>query len=340
MKRRQRREADTFSLSFLDCICCGFGAVILLLVLNKVGEPIQLEQAREDLDAQIAKLQQELYDLRGHSLVLERELQTRIEQLSEDQRRAARLRGDLSLIRGQFAASRSEADAVETLAGSLQTARQSLTEEMKRLLGARFRRSADQPIGGIPVDSEHVVFVVDTSGSMQTFSWRRAEQKLAEVLDLYPQLQGIQVMDDMGGYMFPEYSGRWIPDSPVRRREILERFRRWRAFSNSSPVEGIVTAIRTFSTGSQRMSVFVFGDEFTGSSIEEVVDTVERINRADRAGGRLVRIHALGFPLGDDYPEFTGIRYATLMRILCARNGGTFVGLTDQDFEPRRRSGG
>lgn len=340
MRRRQRREAETFSLSFLDCICCGFGAIILLLVLNEVGEPIQLEQAREDLDAQVAKLQQELFDLRGHSLVLERELKTRIEQLSEEQRRAARLRGDLSLISGEFAASRSEAEAVETLAGSLQTARQSLTEEMKRLLGARFRRSADQPIGGIPVDSEHVIFVVDTSGSMQTFSWRRAEQKLAEVLDLYPQLKGIQVMDDMGGYMFPEYRGRWIPDSPARRRAILERFRRWQAFSNSSPVEGIVTALRSFSTGSQRISIFVFGDEFTGSSIEEVVDTVDRINRSDRAGGRLARIHAVGFPLGEDVPQYTSVRYATLMRILCARNGGTFVGLTDKDFEPRRRSGG
>ena len=24
---------------FLDCICCGFGAIILLLVLTKIGEP-------------------------------------------------------------------------------------------------------------------------------------------------------------------------------------------------------------------------------------------------------------------------------------------------------------
>ena len=30
MKRRQRRDTETFSMSFLDCICCGFGAMILL----------------------------------------------------------------------------------------------------------------------------------------------------------------------------------------------------------------------------------------------------------------------------------------------------------------------
>jgi len=35
-------------------------------------------------------------------------------------------------------------------------------------------------------------------------------------------------------------------------------------------------------------------------------------------------------------PQYTSIRYATLMRILCARNGGTFVGLTDEAFESGR----
>jgi hypothetical protein len=36
----KRREFEVFTLSFLDCICCGFGAIILLLVLTDVGQPI------------------------------------------------------------------------------------------------------------------------------------------------------------------------------------------------------------------------------------------------------------------------------------------------------------
>ena len=337
MKRRQRRETDVFSMSFLDVISCGFGAIILLLVLNEVGEPLQLEQAKEDLEGQIARLQEELFDPRGTSQVLERELQARVEQLSEEKRRVARLRGDLSEIEGEFQASKDEAETINTLEGTLTVARQSLTDEMKRLLGADFRRSADQPIGGIPVDSEYVIFIVDTSGSMQTFSWRRAQQKMREVLEIYPKVKGIQVMDDEGGYMFPEYRGKWIPDSPARRRAILEVFKRWQSFSNSSPVEGIVAAIRTFYSPEHRISIYVFGDEFTGSSIQDVVDTVERINRKDRSGQPLVRIHAMGFPLGPNVPQYTSIRYATLMRILCARNGGTFVGLTDESFSTGSR---
>jgi len=337
VKRRQRRETEVFSMSFLDVISCGFGAIILLLVLNEVGEPIQLEQAKEDLDGQIRAMQEELYELRGTSTVLERELQARVEQLSEEKRRVARLRGDLSDIEGQFAASRDEADIINNLEGTLTVARQSLTEEMKRLLGADFRRSADQPIGGIPVDSEYVIFIVDTSGSMQTFSWQRAQRKMREVLEIYPKVKGIQVMDDEGGYMFSEYRGKWIPDSPARRQAILNVFRRWQSFSNSSPVEGIVAAIRTFYSPEHRISIYVFGDEFTGPSIQDVVDQVDRINRKDSAGRPRVRIHAVGFPLAPNVPQYTSIRYATLMRILCARNGGTFVGLTDESFETGRR---
>jgi hypothetical protein len=94
-------------------------------------------------------------------------------------------------------------------------------------------------------------------------------------------------------------------------------------------VEGIVEAIRTYYAGDKKISLYVFGDEFTGSSIDSVVRTVDQINREDRTGERRVRIHALGFPVRPDAPQFTSIRFSTLMRVLCARNGGTFVGLNE-----------
>jgi hypothetical protein len=339
MMRRVRRDTETFSMSFLDCICCGFGAIILLLVLNEFGEPIQLEQAKTDLDAQIASMQKELYELRGTSIVLERELRGRIEQLSEEQRRVARLRGDLSSIRGKHQASTQEEESMKKIADALTAARRALIEETRELQSTGRRQVYNQPVAGVPIDSEYVIFIVDTSGSMQTQNWRYAERKLEEVLNIYPKLKGIQVMDDEGGYMFGEYRAKWIPDSPARRRAILDRFRRWQAFSNSSPSEGIIAAVRTFWTREHPISIYVFGDEFTGPSIQDVVDTVDRINRAGGgAGERLVRIHSLGFPIGNQYPQHTSMRYATLMRILSARNGGVFVGLPEGDHVTPRRS--
>ena len=112
---------------------------------------------------------------------------------------------------------------------------------------------------------------------------------------------------------------------------ILDRLRNWAPFSNSSPVEGITRAIRTYAAPDKRISLYVFGDEFTGDSIDRVVETVDRINREDAEGNRMVRIHAVGFPVMFSqraFSENTGVRFATLMRILCQKNGGAFVGLT------------
>jgi hypothetical protein len=337
MKRRTRRDTETFSMSFLDCICCGFGAIILLLVLNEFGEPIQLEQSRVDLDQQIVRMEKELFDIRGLSVVLERELRERIEELKSEQMRLARLRGDLSAVQGRHKASTEEEDALRKLTETLTTAQRSLIDESRELEKSGRRRVYEQPVAGVPIDSEYVIFIVDTSGSMQSQNWRYAEEKLAEVLNIYPKLKGIQVMDDEGGYMFTEYRGKWIPDSPARRKAILERFRGWQAFSNSSPSEGIIAAVRTFWAKDRPISIYVFGDEFTGPSIQEVVDTVDRINRAAGSGERLVRIHSLGFPIPGQYPQHTSMRYATLMRILSARNGGVFVGLPEGQTAALRR---
>ncbi|MEM1206493.1 MAG: VWA domain-containing protein [Acidobacteriota bacterium] len=332
-RRRRNRDLDGFGLSFLDCICCGFGAIVLLLVLTKIGEPRALEQAREDLDGRVAKLEQELEEIRGETEVLERRLVSRREQVSDERDLVARLRGDLSSLEGEFAGSRQMSQVQDTLEGRMLAAQQTLTEEMKRLQAQqRTRPPVRSTLGGIPVDSEYIIFVIDTSGSMTEYAWPAVLSKMRQVLDAYPKVKGMQVMNDMGQYMFSQYAGKWIPDTPGRRRIILKRLAGWSVFSNSSPVEGIERAIRTFAADDRKISIYVFGDEFTGDSIEGVLDTVDRLNRRGRGGQRRVRIHAIGFPTifsASGVSENTGVRFATLMRALCERNGGAFVGLND-----------
>jgi hypothetical protein len=214
--------------------------------------------------------------------------------------------------------------------GRLARARPERTEEMRRLLRHTPPPEAGSSVGGIPVDSEYIIFIIDTSGSMQRYAWGRVQRKIRETLKIYPTVKGIQVMNDMGSYLFSQYQGRWIPDSPARRRAIVSSLTTWRAFSNSSPVEGITAAISTFYATDKKISLYVFGDEFSGNRFQPVIDAIDRINRAGRDGSRRVRIHAVGFPVvmeKTDQAGNTGQRFATLMRILCQRNGGTFVGL-------------
>ncbi len=319
------------SLSFLDTIACGFGAIILLLVITKVFEPVVLEQTDEELDGTVAKLQEELYEIIGETKTLRRDLIVKQDQVSAEKQRVARLRGDLSDILGQFNTTKDNSIVAEEMQGRLASARQKLTEEMQRL--AKQQKRVDPSlIGGVPVDSEYVIFVIDTSGSMFNYSWELVILKLQETLDVHPEVKGMQIMNDMGTYMFQTYTDRWIPDTPKLRRAIVDRMRTWNAFSNSSPVEGITKAVDTFYEPGKKISVYVFGDDFRGRSIQWVVDTIDRINVADGAGDRLVRIHGIGFPglfRGSNRPNGGMARFATLMRSLAERNGGTFVGLED-----------
>jgi uncharacterized coiled-coil protein SlyX len=328
MKRRRTRDFEVFSMSFLDTICCAFGAVILLFMLSKFGEPKALEKSRLDLEGRLLALQEERAALRGQTEILNRDLTERERQLSEVRARLARLRGDLSDVKGQFKASTQDAEVANTLEGQLVAAQQQLTEEMKKVLGTEYRRASQDAVAGLPVDSEYIIFIIDTSGSMANYAWPLMLRKMQEVLDAYPTVKGWQVMSDEGTYMFPSYRGRWLPDTPAQRKLVLDRLRDWFPFSNSSPVEGIVEAIRTYYGTGRRISLYVVGDEFTGSSIDSVVRTVDMINREEE-GGRRVRIHALGFPVRPDAPQYTSVRFATLMRVLTARNGGTFVGLNE-----------
>ena len=334
MKRHRRRDIEVISLSFLDCICCGFGAIILLLTLVRMSEPQAIEQAKEDLQGRIARLERELYEIRGETRILSRELVGKREQLSLDREAVARLQGDLSSLRGEFKASRELSQVQDVMQGRFLAAQQQLTEEMKRLQEESQRPARSKElVGGIPVDSEYVIFVIDTSGSMQRFAWPALLRKMSQTLDAYPKVKGLQVMNDEGVYMFSTYAGKWIPDTPGRRQAVIQRLTGWNAYSNSSPVEGIEAAIRSLAKGGLKISIYVFGDEFTGRSIEGVLRAVERMNAKDSSGARRVRIHAIGFPTlfsasaQAEFSESTTVRFAMLMRALCERNGGAFVGL-------------
>ncbi|QIB66032.1 VWA domain-containing protein [Kineobactrum salinum] len=331
---RKRRATEEFSLSFLDVICCGFGAIILLLMITKTVQPQIIEASTVNLQGVMADLQAQLFEIRGETRILNRDLNARQEQLSEHQERIAILRGQLASLRSRHDSLQVATNTNEVITEQLAIAKQALSEEQERLLGLQYQ-AKNNYIGGIPVDSEYIVFVIDTSGSMFSYAWERMMAELDAVLSIYPEVKGIQIMNDMGDYMFSRYRGQWIPDTPGRRNAIMQNLRNWNVFSNSSPVEGITQAIRAFYDPGKRISIYVFGDEFTGNSIAQVVNTVDRLNQANREGERLVRIHAVGFPvqfIRAPHLQATGIRFATLMRELTYRNGGTFVGLND--FRP------
>ena len=324
----KRRGIEEFSISFLDVICCGFGAVILLLMLTRPLEPILLENSEVDLSERIEAREQALFEIRGEI----RELLASDNASATDRLAAIEaikeLERQLEDTLGKAMSLGEAQREIDEQTAELASAKQTLTDEMQRLLGLDFKRDSGL-VGGIAVDSEYIIFVIDTSGSMQSAAWNQVVRKVDETLSIYPRVKGIQVMNDMGDYMFPRYRGTWLEDGAGVRNRIIQTLSGWAPFSNSSPVEGIREAIDTYYDPSKNISIYVFGDDYTGDSVEEVVDAVDQINIADEMGRRRVRIHAVGFPVYLDQPNARIYRFAALMRELAYRNDGTFVGLTE-----------
>ena len=324
--RKQRRELPEANLSFLDVISCGFGAIVLLLVIARVGDPSALEEAENQLLESVKDYQERLFEIRGESVVLDERLKSRKEQLSELTERVARLKAKLASVSKQ---SNQLSQSQSREKKQLQLVLQVLSEEMQRLLGPEFLQQ-NQLVGGIPADSDYIIFVIDTSGSMQVAAWEKVKKEMLNILDIYPEVKGIQVLNDMGQYMFVNFSKKWMSDSPEMRKNIISKLANWAPFSNSSPVEGINAAIQTFYKPGRKISIYTLGDDYQGRSIRNVVKAVDKLNKAHRGADRLVRIHAIGFPVHfppGGTPSASAIKFAALMRELSYNNGGTFIGL-------------
>ena len=321
-----RRAEESISIAFLDVITCGIGAIILLLMISKPPPAVAPAPLADPRVAQISELQRQLFDLQDQRSQVEAALAVTTPQLAaledEAQRlRAALLAAQMSARNGEEAVAR---DAEEL--GRLRIAQQSLSEEMKRLLAQR-KRSKPALVGGIPIDSDYVIFVIDTSGSMGQHVTTTLKQQMREILTVYPHLKGLQILNDAGTYMDPATARQWLIDSPALRNTVIEQVPTWTADSPSNPRQGIYTAIKDFYSTERKISIFVLGDEFANDSISEVVSYVARVNPRDAQGKPRVRIHAIGFPTRFGQLKETGVRFAALMRQLTRANGGTFVGL-------------
>lgn len=310
----KKKDFDIFNLSFLDIITCGFGAIVLLVLISHTDRDTpqlsvdqvenQLEQVMT-LKTQVDNLAQKIDQQKKLNEVqleesrnLGRATQTSSQNLSTKENEAKELAGDL--------------DGLSLVQSTL---------ERISIAPSTSNTFRDDEVGGIPVDSDYVIFVVDTSGSMQTI-WNRVTQEIINVLTIHPQVKGFQILDDQGRAILSGYSGRWIPDVPFRRKSVMKLFQGWQSASNSSPVEGIMTALKQYKKRGHTIAIYVFGDDYTGDSYDSVIASITRTNTSQENGKRLAKIHAVGFP-----SQYTTDRFAILMRELTKQNGGTFIAL-------------
>ena len=314
--KKPRSFGEVFGLAFLDVITCGFGAMVLLLLITRPA-PIEVaDEARVSVDA---TLLEDAADLVSRLRSRWEALQAR---LAEEPERPEEVGGEDP-----------ELEEAVRVAGErllqLQRDNRGLERVEESLRRATLRTPApatdrDPEVGGIPVDSEYVIFILDTSGSMKSI-WGEVMNVMGRVLDIHPKVSGFQVLNDNGAYLIRAYRKKWIRDTPRLRRSILNALRNWGAMSNSSPVEGLQTALRTYARREGKIAIYIFGDDFRGASYDRVMETLRELN-VDRITGKTkVRVHAVGFVSSQIHD-----RYATLMREVTRNHDGAFLALPVQ----------
>lgn len=316
--KKTRSPIEVFSLSFLDVISCAFGAVVMLILLAKNGEEGDFSQ-----DANVAQITESIQSLSQ----AERSLQDLQAQLAAQ-------RAKLQRAINEGASNESEAEALEAAVAKSQRDLQELTDKasgLERIKQQRERAAIrvgnaderDEEVGGIPVDSDYVVFIIDTSGSMKSM-WGKVISSMEEVLNNHPQVKGFQVMSDNGEYLLPSSAGRWRKDTSAQRNGILRGMRSWAGSSNSSPAEGIETALRAYGKRTDSLALYVFGDDYSGGSYDVTLENINRLN-TNKQGKKIARIHAIGFRRPQRQLSLDSVKFSTLMTEVARQNRGTFL---------------
>ena len=247
--KRKNRDLDIFSLSFLDIISCGFGAVVLLVLISSNSE----SSIAEEEEKAIAFLQQVL---KAEETVksLQRDLAVESGDLASKELLLGNLQGmsDQTMQQQQSASEKSE-KLQKTLSG-LELVQTSLTRLKRSSISQGSTLKRDVEVGGIPVDSDYVIFIVDTSGSMKEI-WNRVTSELENIIRIHPKIKGFQILNDNGTHILSGYEGRWIPDTPKRRESVISLFKTWNSASNSSPVEGLEVALRRYANPNTKLSI-------------------------------------------------------------------------------------
>lgn len=183
----------------------------------------------------------------------------------------------------------------------------------------------------VPADSEYIAFILDTSGSMANTpgSWQTAQDQIIDVLGLYPDLVGFQIVNDMGVYLFNEFRSEWIPPTPERIAALSEALLYWRPYSNSSPVEGMAEVLNNLVTNYSDVSVYIIGDDVQQEILPSaVLENINRYNQPISSAGYIARIHAIMLPnifMGPPRFREGAYKFANLMRAVTGRNGGSFT---------------
>lgn len=308
---KKREQLEPFSLSFLDVISCGFGAVVMLvLIFNPQTESVEIQEKPSSSSFELVSKVLALTELKEELLALiqgKASTESTVDMVSES------LKASLDRAKTELESSKSEIEKVKQRLSAMS----SKVETVKKAaLSQGKKEKLDDEVAGIPVDRRYVIFIVDTSGSMQQI-WGKVSASMNKILEVHPKVDGFQIMNDNGNYLISGYAKQWIQDTPSMRKRTMDLFSSWGSTSNSNPHDGMRQALQDYRNYQSDLSIYVLGDDFTGGDFDSVLNEVASLNSKNS------RINGLSFVS----PRASTNRFGTLMREVSQANQGAFISL-------------
>jgi hypothetical protein len=323
----RRRKFDIFSMSFLDTICCAFGALVLLyMILNAAGSKA-FQQDTSELRAEVDKLEEEVLQGYADLVVMRNSLKTTETEAVRAEGLSDRVLDETERLREQLAdadkTSVSRREAIERLKADLKQ-----QEESRKRLEAGtpapgkpgnrvkgFVGSGDrQYLSGLKLGGERIAILVDVSASMldetvvnvirlrnmpesrrlMSEKWRRTVATVDWLTAQIPAKSKFQVIafNVKAWPVVPNSTGRWIDGSDAQAlSDVITQLRRTVPADGTS-LENAFTLMNTLSPAPDNVYIITDGLPTQGATQPTLRKTID-------GDGRLKLFeHAL-----DKYPK-------------------------------------
>jgi len=178
MAIKKRRAFEVFTLSFLDCICCGFGAVVLFYTIVQAQSGAQEILRIDQLTGEVRKLEEEVLEGTRNLVVLRNTLEKTDTDAAAAKARAVRVAAELKKIQ-ETSIHPEDTIAKREHINKLIADIKSMEEGKKRLEGGAldkgpagdrikaFRGRGDRRyISALRIKGKRILVLLDTSASM------------------------------------------------------------------------------------------------------------------------------------------------------------------------------
>lgn len=254
----RRRSVEVFTLSFLDCICCGFGAVILFYTIVSAQAGLQGTRATDELKAEVNRLEEQMQAGSRNLVALHNQIEKTESETASDETRIRSLASTLEAQRDQVSTSAQTSVARRVEIDKLKADIRSLEEGKRRLeAGSLDKTPPGQQIGafrenggdrryltGIKLRGKRILILLDVSASMlhedlvtilrlrnsdndtkrNAAKWRRAIDTVTWLTTQIPRDSQYQIytFNTKAHSLLPDLTGKWIGagDAPQLAREL------------------------------------------------------------------------------------------------------------------------